>query len=95
MNFIATTGTDLHTFLVKNQQIDLALTLKFRSKVKFENIFKFLGYDFLYLVNTIFCNVGPCVAGRVKMCTLLGYLHAAGSSTKVCVGPLPSPVSGF
>jgi hypothetical protein len=49
MNFIATTGTDLHTFLVLNQQNDLSLTLKLRSKVNFENIFKFLGYDFLQL----------------------------------------------
>jgi hypothetical protein len=53
MKFIATTGTDLHTFLVENQQINLVLTLKFRSKVKFENILKFFGYDFLYPVNTI------------------------------------------
>jgi hypothetical protein len=54
MNFVATTGTDLHTFLMWSQQIDLGLTLKFRSNVKFENISKFLGYDFLKPVNTIF-----------------------------------------
>jgi hypothetical protein len=56
MNFIDSTGTDLHTFLVLNQQCGVSLTLKFRSKVKFENIFKFLVYDFLYPVNTIFCS---------------------------------------
>jgi hypothetical protein len=58
MNFMATTCTDSHTFLVKTQQNGLGLTLKFRSKVKFENIFKFLGlgYDFLYPGNTIFCS---------------------------------------
>jgi hypothetical protein len=52
MNFISTTSTDLQTFLVYSQQNGISLTLKFRSKVKFENIFKFLGYDFLYHVNT-------------------------------------------
>jgi hypothetical protein len=30
------------------------LTLKFRSEVKYENIYEFLGYDFLYTVNTLF-----------------------------------------
>jgi hypothetical protein len=30
--------------------------LLFRSKVNFENIFKFLGFDFLYPVNTIFAQ---------------------------------------
>jgi hypothetical protein len=28
------------------------LTLKFWSKVKYEHIFEFLGYDFLYAINT-------------------------------------------
>jgi hypothetical protein len=52
MNFIATLITELQTFLVQNQQIDLGLTLKCRSMVKYERIFEFLEYDILYLVNT-------------------------------------------
>jgi hypothetical protein len=54
MRFIVTTFFKLQTFLVQNQQICLGLTLKFRSKVKYEQIFEFLAYDFIYPVNTIF-----------------------------------------
>jgi hypothetical protein len=32
------------------------MTLKYRSKVKYEYISSFLGYDFLYPDNTIFCS---------------------------------------
>jgi hypothetical protein len=50
---MATSLTELQTFLVQNQQIGLSLTLKFRST---KQIFEFLGYDFLYPGNTIFCS---------------------------------------
>jgi hypothetical protein len=35
---------------------DPSLTLMFRSKFKYEDIFEFLGFDFLYPVNTNFCS---------------------------------------
>jgi hypothetical protein len=56
MRFIVARFFKFQTFQVRNQQIDLGLTLKFRSKVKYEQIIDFLGYDCLYPVNTIFCS---------------------------------------
>jgi hypothetical protein len=54
--------------------------LKFRSKVKFENILKFLGYDFLY---PIFCSKTNCkeVIEHFKICDF-SYLHTLGSIIK-------------
>ena len=56
MRFIVARVFKFQTIEVRNQQIDLGLILKFRSKVKYEQILDFLGYDCLYPVNTIFCS---------------------------------------
>jgi hypothetical protein len=51
MNFIATAINEF-----QNKQIYLGLTLKIMSKVKYEQIFEFLGHDFLYPGNSIFLS---------------------------------------
>jgi hypothetical protein len=56
ISFITIPFFKLQTFKVQNQHCDLCLTLKYKSKVKYEHIFKFLRYNFLYPVNTILCS---------------------------------------
>jgi hypothetical protein len=67
---------------IRNEKIrgqhGLSLTLKFRAKVKFENIFKFLGYDFLYHFNTIFA-LKPIVKKLLSIETVIFYICTFGS----------------
>jgi hypothetical protein len=41
----------MRSFVLNNYQNSLDLTLKYRSKDKYEHIFGFPGYDFLHPVN--------------------------------------------
>jgi hypothetical protein len=60
MNFIATSITELQTFKVQNQQIDLGLTMKCRSKVKYERIFNSLSVS-SYTLAILFFALKPIV----------------------------------
>jgi hypothetical protein len=93
MNFIATSITELQTFIVQNQQIDLGLTLKCRSKVKYELIYEFLGYEFLYPDNTFFCSKTNSKEVIEHWNCDLSYLRTLGSI--IGKGPLRDYETGF
>jgi hypothetical protein len=70
--------------------------LKFRSKVIFENIFQFLGYDFLYPVNTIFV-LKPIVKKllSIEIVIFHKYQSQEVASNKFEKGPLRDYETAF